>query len=104
MFLFQINHSKNILSACTDIFSHFSSPVYELLFNVTLVCLQCIEYSDLIFAARHKEGRAIKVFCGGRKHIIFQRSWNSIPEVEQGDKKKKRLHIDKKVGSETLPS
>lgn len=78
--------------------------MYEFLFNATLVCLQCIEYTDLIFTARHKEGRAIKVFCGGRKHTIFQRSCNNIPDVEQDDKNEKWLHTDKEVGSETLPS
>lgn len=69
----------NSLSACTDIFSHFSL-VYEFLFNITLVCLQCIEGIDLIFAARHREGRAIKVFCGGKEanyilKILEQYSW-----------------------------
>lgn len=94
----------NNLSAWTDIFSHFSSSMYEFLFNVTLACLQCIEYTDLIFAARHREGRAIKVFCGRRKHTIFQRSWNNIPDVEQDDKNEKWPQPDKEVGSETLPS
>lgn len=44
----------NNLSACTDMFSHFSL-VYEFLFNITLVCLQCIEGTDLILLPGKKK-------------------------------------------------
>lgn len=103
MFLFQINHNTTI---CQHAQIHSSSPLccMNFLFNNTLVCLQCIGGTDLIFVARHKASREIKVFCGGKEthyisKILEQYSW-----WKQDHKNSKWPYTDKEVGSKPLAS